>query len=141
MLALSFSTSSGVNTPVIENPLSVIGAIALPFLRRAIDRVGSKRPPERNVFATRRVTRIKQAVARAIAHQHAGKSLRGTILEAVRNVVDMIHAEEDIVGARNIGIEGSSAVRRRIIEREVQRHQTMVAPMPGLGFLPHRVGK
>ena len=80
-------------------------------------------------------------VARAIAHQYSGKFFRRAVFETARDVVNVIHAEEDIVGARNVGIENSGAVGRRVFEREVQRHQAVVAPMPRFRFFPNRFGK
>ena len=85
----------------------------------------------------RRIGRVELAVAGAIAHQHLGKFLGGAVLETAGHLVDIVHAEEDIVGARDIGIEGGRAIGRRVAEREVQRDQAMVAPVPGFCLLAH----
>ena len=54
----------------------------------------------------RRVGRIGVAVARSIAHQHIGEALGGAVIEAPRHLVDIVHAEENVEGAVDIGIEG-----------------------------------
>ena len=63
--------------------------------------------------------------------------LRRAILEAARHVVDMVHAEENIISARNIRIERGGAIGGWVLERKVQGHQTMVAPMPGFRLFAH----
>src|SRR5262245_66626503 len=57
----------GVDSPIVENLLRVARAVAFPFLRRTIDRVRRKRPPEWGEFALWRVARIELAVAGTIA--------------------------------------------------------------------------
>ena len=122
---------------MLEHTLAIIGAVLLPILRTAIDRIGRERPPERRVLAGRRIGRIERAVAGAVAHQHFGKFLRRAVVEAARYLVDIVYAEENIVGARDVGIESGGAIGRRMAQREMQGDQAVVAPVPGFGLLAH----
>ena len=68
----------------------------------------------------RRVGRVYGAIASAITHQYIRKFLLGAVVEATRDLIDVVHAEENVVGARYVRIEVLRSVDRRVPEREMQ---------------------
>ena len=61
--------------------------------------------------------------------------------EARLDLSDVVHPEEDVEGAVDVGIELARPVDGLLPEREMQRHQAVVAPVPGIELLAHVVGK
>src|SRR5438876_10198542 len=92
--------------PDLENALRIFGLPAIPFLCIAVNCIGCKGPPERGMPVGGRIGRIDRAVARAITHEDTRESLLGAIVEAACYLINVVHAEEDVVSARDVGIEG-----------------------------------
>ncbi len=130
-----------VLAPHREQPLGVGVAVAVPVFRIAVDGIGRERPPECRMAAGRRVGRIDLAVAGAVAHKHVGELAVGAVLEALRDLVDVVHAEEDVEGAVDVGVEGARPVERPLTQRQVQGDQGVVAPVPVVELVAHLVGE
>src|SRR5262249_19211121 len=59
------------------------------------------------------------------------------MFEAAAYLLDVIHAEKDIERAVDVRIEFCGAIDRLAAQREVERHQAVIAPVPGIELLAH----
>src|SRR5262249_56593488 len=103
----------------------------------AINRIGSKRPPKGGMPISRSISRIDSAVAGAVLPQYARKFIGSAMVEAAAYLFDVIHSEKDIERADAVRIEFCGAIDRLVTQREVERHQAVIAPVPGVEFLTH----
>ena len=108
--------------PHVEHALHIAVSLAVPVIRIAIDRIGGKRPPEGAMPVARRVSRIDRAVASAVPHQHVRKLIGGAMVETAAHLLDVVHPEEDIERAIDVGIEFGGAIAWLLAQREVERH-------------------
>src|SRR5262249_27986462 len=74
--------------PHTEHALRVVVSLAVPVIRVAINRIGSKRPPKRGMPVGRSISRIDGAVAGAVSHQYMRKFIGGAILGATTELPD-----------------------------------------------------
>src|SRR5262249_41991071 len=123
--------------PHTEHALRVVVSLAVPVIRVAINRIGSKRPPKRGMPVGRSISRIDGAVAGAVSHQYMRKFIGGAIVEATAYLLDVIHSKKDIERAVDVRIEFCGAIDRLVAQREVERHQAVIAPVPGVELLAH----
>src|SRR5262245_13847403 len=59
------------------------------------------------------------------------------MFEAAAYLLDVVHAEKDIESAVDVGIEFCGAIDRLVAQREVERHQAVIAPVPGVELFAH----
>src|SRR5262249_8960973 len=103
----------------------------------AINRIGSKRPPKGGMPISRSISRIDSAVAGAVPHQYVRKLIGSAMVETDAYLLDVIHSEKDIERAVDVRIEFCGAIDGLVAQREVERHQAVIAPVPSVEFLAH----
>src|SRR5262249_56854718 len=59
------------------------------------------------------------------------------MFEAAAYLLDVVHAEKDIERAVDVRIEFCGAIDRLVAQRKVERHQAVIAPVPGIELLAH----
>src|SRR6516225_1507187 len=59
------------------------------------------------------------------------------MVEAAAYLLDVVHAEKDIERAVDVRIEFCGAIDRLVAQRKMERHQAVIAPVPGIELLAH----
>src|SRR5262249_38007030 len=122
---------------VFPHALRVVLSLAVPVIRVAVNRIGSKRPPKGGGPVGRSIRRVDGGVAGAVPHQYVRKSIGSAIVEAAAHLLDAVQPEKNIECAVDVRIELSGAIDRLVAQREVECHQTVTAPVPAVELPAH----
>src|SRR5207237_7322700 len=74
--------------------------------------------------------RIEERLAGPVADRAVRQLATADLLEALDQLLRVVHPEEDVVGALDVRVEGRGDVPRRLGEREVERAQAVHVPLP-----------